>query len=129
MKAKTSIKNKKSGPQKMKAHGSYEEWKKDQSRNNTKLINALQKLVKKTAPTFSTIVKWGQGCFVQENTPKMFIHTEPDHVQLGFYAGSKLKDPEKLLVGNGKYVRHVKVYDSKDINEPAFMAFIKQVVK
>jgi hypothetical protein len=91
----------------MKALASFDEWKRDQSAKNQRLIDALSGLVKNTAPEFTPTVKWGQGCWTLGDAPKVYIHAEPDHVQFGFYAGSKLKDPEGLLVGSGKNVRHV----------------------
>ena len=63
-----------------------------------------------------------------DGVPKIFIHSEPDHVQLGFYAGSKLKDTEGLLVGKGKHVRHVKVFATKDIQTEVLEKFRKQVL-
>ena len=114
-------------PQKMKAYASFDEWKRDQSPRNRKLISALSDLVKKTAPEFISTVKWGQGCWTLEGAPKVYIHAEPDHVQCGFYAGSKLKDPERLLVGRGKHVRHVKVFTTKGIPQKALVALLKQV--
>lgn len=73
-------------------------------------------------------MKWGQGCFADGDTPKIYLHAEHDHVQLGFYAGSTLDDPEGLLVGSGKYVRHVKVRDTADVDRAACLALIRQVV-
>ena len=63
-----------------------------------------------------------------DDVPKIFIHAEPDHVQFGFYVGSKLKDAERLLVGKGKYVRHIKVFTTNDIRTKAFQKLIKQVL-
>ena len=114
---------------KMKKYESFADWKKDQSAKNKRLIGALQRLIKATAPHLTTTVKWGQGCFVDGDAPKIYIHTEDDHVQLGFYAGASLDDPEDLLNGSGKYVRHVKVCTAKDIQPKAFAALIKQVAK
>ena len=108
---------------------SFSEWKKDQLIKNQKLIGALQRLVKGTAPHLMMTVKWGQGCWVSGTIPKIFIHTEPDYVQFGFYNGSALKDPNKLLVGSGKYVRHIKVRALKDINVPVFTNLIIQAIK
>ena len=115
-------------PQKMKAYASFAEWKRDQSRHNQKLITALSRLVENNAPEFTKSVKWGQGCWILGEMPKVFIHAEPDHVQFGFYAGSKLKDPEGLLVGQGKHVRHVKVFMAEDIRAEAIEELIKQVL-
>jgi Domain of unknown function (DU1801) len=40
-----------------------------------------------------------------------YLMPQTDYVNLGFYHGASLKDPEGLLEGTGKGLRHVKVYD------------------
>jgi hypothetical protein len=112
----------------MKAYASFAAWKRDQSSENQKLINALSRLVKATAPDFEPTVRWGQGCWTHNGTPKVYIHAEPDHVQFGFFAGSRLKDPEALLVGSGKHVRHVKVTSTRRIPAKALGALVEQVL-
>ena len=116
-----------SRPAKMKAYGSFAEWKIDQSAKNQKLIGALSGLVKKAAPEFTPTVKWGQGCWTLAGAPKVYIHAEPDHVQFGFYAGSTLEDPHRLLAGKGKYVRHVKVFTTQGIARESLVALVEQV--
>lgn len=123
----TSLKTSKSKPQRMTAYGSFSDWKKDQSARNQKLIGTLERLIRKTAPHLRTTVKWGQGCWVDGTAPKIYIHAEDDHIQFGFYNGSSLKDPDKRLVGSGKYVRHIKVHSAKEIDTEAFTDFIQQV--
>lgn len=114
-------------PQKMKAYASFDEWHRDQSATNQRLITALSEIVKKTAPEFTLTVKWGQGCWTLGDAPKVYMHAEPDHVQFGFYAGATLNDPEGLLVGSGKHVRHVKVFTTQDIPQEALVALLEQV--
>ncbi|HEX2879192.1 MAG TPA: DUF1801 domain-containing protein [Polyangiaceae bacterium] len=111
----------------MKAYASFAEWKKDQSAKHQRLVGALQRMIKGVAPHLVTTVKWGQGCFVDGDEPKLYIHAEPDHLQLGFYRGASLKDPAKLLAGKGKYVRHVKIRTPKDIDALALSRLIVQV--
>lgn len=113
---------------KMKAYASFRDWKSDQTAKNQRLAASLARLVKKVAPDFAPTVKWGQGCFTLDDRPKIFIHAEPDHLQFGFFAGAFLKDPDKLLVGKGKHVRHIKVFSPKDIAARPFTALIKQVL-
>jgi len=55
-------KTEKRTPQKMKAYASFAAWKRDQSAENRKLITALSRIVKESAPDFNPTVKWGQGC-------------------------------------------------------------------
>ena len=112
----------------MKAFASFDEWKRDQTAKNQRLIAELSGIVKKTAPEFTPTVKWGQGCWKRGDTPKVYIHAEPDHIQFGFYAGSQLKDPAGLLVGSGKHVRHVKVFTTKAIPRKALVALLEQVL-
>lgn len=38
-----------------------------------------------------------------------YIGAQNDHVNLGFYYGTELPDPEGLMDGTGKKLRHVKV--------------------
>ena len=114
-------------PQKMKSYASFAEWKGDQSAKNQRLIGALSRLVKETAPELTPTVKWGQGCWTMGTAPRVYIHAEPDHVQFGFYAGSKLEDPGGLLVGSGKYVRHVKVFATQNLPREALAALLEQV--
>jgi hypothetical protein len=110
----------------MKAYASFSDWKKDQSPKNIRLIGTLTRVIESTAPRLARAVKWGQGCWVDGDAPKVFIHAAADHVQLGFYRGSALKDPLQLLVGDGKYVRHVKVRSAGDIRPAAFAGLIRQ---
>jgi len=112
--------------QKMKNYASFSEWEKDQSAENQKLINELRVLIEQTVPQLTTTVKWGQGCWADNDVPRVFIHTAEDHVQLGFYNGSSLNDPDKLLSGNGKYVRFVKVCSLEDIDPKSYGELIKQ---
>ncbi|MEX0896049.1 MAG: DUF1801 domain-containing protein [Patescibacteria group bacterium] len=111
----------------MKAYESFSDWKNDQSEDNKKLISALESLIKKIAPHFEKSVKWGQGCWIFEEKPRAYIHTESDYIQLGFYNGSSLDDPKKLLQGKGKFIRFVIIEDTQDIDESALTDLLKQV--
>ena len=52
-----------------------------------------------------------------------------EHVVLGFYYGSELPDPERLLEGTGKLMRHVKIRKSEDLENPALRTLIKRATK
>jgi Domain of unknown function (DU1801) len=42
-----------------------------------------------------------------------YIMPQKDYLNLGFYQGSELTDPEQLLEGTGKKLRHVKITSLK----------------
>lgn len=114
-------------PRKMKAYPSFAAWKRDQSPGNQRLINALVRIVRLELPDLEPGVKWGQGCWTRDGDPTVYIHAEPDHVQFGFFAGSTLKDPDGLLAGSGKHVRHVKVYTTRGIPREGLEHLLAQV--
>jgi hypothetical protein len=113
----------------MKKYMTFAGWAADQLVKQKKLISALRKLVKKAAPTLTESVKWGNGCWIGEEWPVAFLHAKTDHLQFGFFGGSGLSDPKGLLKGDGKYVRHIKVYTMADIDEAAFARLIRQAVR
>ncbi len=43
----------------------------------------------------------------------------PKHVVFGFYYGTELPDPEGLLEGTGRLMRHVKIRRPEDLDRPA----------
>lgn len=45
-----------------------------------------------------------------------YVAVYKQHVNLGFFQGVVLSDPENLLCGNGKYMRHVKLTPDLEAN-------------
>jgi hypothetical protein len=56
---------------------------------------------------------------VSEPSKEWVIYLAPytKHVNLGFMTGSTLPDPEKLLKGTGKTLRHIKIRKSADLEK------------
>ena len=48
-----------------------------------------------------------------------YIGVYTAHVNLGFYYGAELPDPQGLLEGTGKKLRHIKINDSAVVDHPA----------
>jgi len=114
---------------KMKAYATFALYLADQPPKNRTIIRALRKFVGRTAPELEEAVKWGNGCWVKGKAPVAYVYSDKDHVQFGFIRGSSLKDPKGLLQGKGEYVRHVKVRATKDIDEKAFAALLRQATR
>ena len=49
-------------------------------------------------------------------------------IKLGFYKGSELPDPGKLLTGTGKVHRFVEIKSSQDMKNPALKRLLKEAV-
>lgn len=112
---------------KMKAYASFAEWKRDQTPRNRKVITALTRIIEDVDGIGIRSVKWAQGCWTKDGVPRVYIHAEPDHVQLGFYRGAELKDPARVLQGKGKHVRFVRISSNADLRDSILGALVKQV--
>jgi hypothetical protein len=94
---------------KMKKYGSFDEYFADQSPKNRSIIRTLRTFVKRVAPRLQESVKWGNGCWVTGGVRLAYVYSATYYVQFGFFRGSGLKDPQRILEGKGHYVRHIKV--------------------
>ena len=114
---------------KMKAYATFDLYLADQPPKNRTIIRALRKLVKRVAPKLQESVKWGNGCWLSGTVPVAYVYSDKGFVQLGFFRGASLADPKELLEGKGQYVRHVKVRATKDIDERAFAALLREGIR
>ncbi|NRA65697.1 MAG: DUF1801 domain-containing protein [Pseudobacteriovorax sp.] len=113
----------------MKTYESFQQWYKDQSTSQKRLITALRRLVNATAPNLVESSKWTNGVWLKGDLPIIYIHSEPDHIQFGFFAGATFTDPKKILRGKGKFVRHIRVESSEDLDEKAFTTMIRKALR
>lgn len=92
-------------------------------------LHALRKLVLSVGAGVVEQIKWGRPCYSTANGMFCYIHRTKNHVTLGFQRGASLKDPKKLLEGEGKDMRHVKIVAIADVKQPALLQLVKQAAK
>ena len=54
-----------------------------------------------------------------------YVNAFKAHVNVGFFRGADISDPESLLEGTGKFMRHVKLRPERDVNGMALMKLIE----
>src|SRR5262245_16141463 len=54
-----------------------------------------------------------------------YVNAFNAHVNVGFFRGAELADPEGLLEGTGKFMRHVKLRPERDIDATPLMKLIE----
>ena len=59
------------------------------------------------------------------DAPFGYVNVFTSHVNVGFYHGAALPDPARLLQGNGKRMRHVKLIPGTAINAAALSKLIE----
>lgn len=53
-----------------------------------------------------------------------YVNAFTAHVNVGFFRGAELPDPEHLLEGTGKFMRHVKLLPGRQVNAAALRKLI-----
>ena len=54
-----------------------------------------------------------------------YVNAFTAHVNVGFFRGAEIADPEGLLEGTGKFMRHVKLRPERDVDATALMTLIE----
>lgn len=58
------------------------------------------------------------------DAPFCYVNVFTSHVNVGFFQGATLPDPARLLEGNGKFMRHVKLRPETATNRAALTNLI-----
>ena len=90
------------------------------------LARELRRIIRKAVPNASESIKWGMPVY-EADRMICAVRAGDDYVALQFYtSGTKLDDPDGLLEGSGKRMRHVKIRSKADIRKTVFTSWIKQ---
>jgi len=54
-----------------------------------------------------------------------YVNAFKAHVNVGFFRGAEIADPNGLLEGAGRFMRHVKLHPDRDVNAAALMELIE----
>lgn len=54
-----------------------------------------------------------------------YVNAFTAHVHVGFFRGAEIADPQRLLVGTGKFMRHVKLRPGQAVDEDALTRLIR----
>jgi hypothetical protein len=93
------------------------------------VAKAVRALVKKAVKGVEEYVNpWKIPSF-DSNGPLCCFMVGKEHVTFAFMRGAALPDPEKLLEGTGKGVRHVKLRRVADVKNPGVKKLIAEAAK
>jgi hypothetical protein len=88
------------------------------------ISRALRAMVKSAMPKANEILYDSQNHIGYSTTQSsynqvVYICPMKDYVRLGFMRGTQLHDPDQKLIGEGKWLRHVKVRSLKEAQQSA----------
>jgi hypothetical protein len=99
----------------------FDDWRTD-------AMKRLSEVVKEGAPHSAVAIKWAQPVW-EWNGPMIWMKAYPKHVDIGFWRGTEMDDPKKVLTGDGERMRHIKITSVDDIPADALVDLVKQAVK
>jgi hypothetical protein len=93
-------------------------------------VEALRRIVRSAAPKAKEVAYrgWRVIAYVGDST---FCYIAPlrNGANLGFHQGVSLPDPNRLLEGTGKNLRHVKIRSPKDLRAVVLKALVRQAYR
>ena len=102
---------------------------KDENPELRKVVRGLRSLMKKCVPgTKETVNAWGIPTFERKD-PFCFFMAGKNHVTFGFHFGTSLEDPEGLLEGTGKNIRHVKLRTLEDLEQKGLKNLVQAAAR
>lgn len=90
------------------------------------LVSKLRDLASGLSNTSKEDIKWNALCFFKGERAFVGIMPYKNYVSVIFDKGSQLSDPNKILEGKGKQMRHIKIYQEQDIKDKNVESFIKE---
>ena len=95
------------------------------------IVITLKQLIEKIDPNTCEVVRLGDRAATYGVGPKkmkegyVYVLPHKSWVNLGFYQGALLEDPDGLLEGTGKKLRHIKIKSVDQAQLPAIQTLIK----
>ena len=86
------------------------------------------RLIRSVAPDAIEELKWSRPCYSNAKGLFCYLHTTQSYATLGFQKGAAIDDPEGLLEGTGKDMRHIKFNGGRSPDDPAIVVLLKQAV-
>jgi len=92
------------------------------------IARSVRKIVLEAGDGLKEGVKWGTPTFFgAKNVCSLMCHE--DHVNLQLFQGARLEDPDSVLEGSGKGMRHMKFRSKSEVHKPVIERFVRQAVK
>jgi hypothetical protein len=93
------------------------------------LVQGTREIIRQVDPDVVETVNPGRGNLAYGPGAKMgdwycYIAPFKSYMNLGFLRGTELPDPDGLLEGTGKLLRHVKIKSIEDVKRPGVRALL-----
>lgn len=91
-------------------------------------LNIMREIVFENFPEAEEKIMYGGIMFSRETEDFGGLFVRKNHVSFEFVKGFLMNDPKKLLEGNGKYRRHLKIKTITDVKNKEVEFYVKQAI-
>jgi hypothetical protein len=99
-------------------------WMKEHAGELGTIAHRWFEVMRKCGDEFRELLHDGCPVACLGDAPFGYVNVFTSHVNVGFFHGAALPDPGKLLVGSGKFMRHVKLRPEIAANAEALTGLI-----
>lgn len=107
----------------------HDEYLREKNLGLQEVVMHLRAVVKKSVPKVKEGVNPWHIPIFESNGPICYYMAGKNHITLGFIRGTSLPDPEGLLEGTGKNLRHVKIKSLDDLNRKGLRELLKSAAR
>jgi hypothetical protein len=93
------------------------------------IAEELRHIVREAAPQAKEAIKWGMPVYERNGNFCAIDGSRRSYVNLQLFQGASLPDPEGLLEGTGKGMRHVKVRELEGIPKDALKRLVREAAR
>lgn len=101
--------------------GQYKGWQRE-------ALMRLREIIVAAGPDLAEDIKWAQPVYEFQG-PVCYIKAFSDHINVGFWRGTELRDADGLLVGDSMKMRHITIRNVNEIKRDVLESLVKQAVK
>jgi len=80
-------------------------------------------------PQIEQQFKWSRPVYALKGKDLLYLQKAKAYITLGFMQAGKLEDPENKLEGTGKDMRHVKIKNMTQAQDPLFQSWIQALIQ
>lgn len=95
-----------------------------QNPNEKELLEKARKLILNTIPDCDEFIQWGVPCY---SRGRIYLVALKGKIHVGFSIIGLPKENIKIFEGNGKTVRHIKIYSVNELEEKNIADFVSMV--
>ena len=112
----------------MASKRTFEDWLEGVEPGLRPMALGLRRMFLEAEPDLRESIKWGNPCF-EKKLRVFYLASQGDrYVTLGLWQGALLQNPEGLIEGTGKRMRHVKIRNMEELEGTGVGRIIREAV-